>query len=1247
MIASHSALPRLIGRTSLGVAGTIALLTFAAPAFGQAAEAQKPAPNVLLLVDSSGSMEFKTDGSAPSCVPGGTSSKSRWIELVEVLTGRINNYSCWPQDRSSANFLAEFSLGGTPPYDYRYINKYHRALSNNCLYGPGLVSIPASTPYAWPVGAVNTFPLSAGTSTGGGTVNRASPGCAFNQDTDGLLDVYRDMVRFGLMTFDARVGTGTGVVSGVADYGSGFDGNWSYYLGEAVEGHPVNCDPDDPTFQEVGARNAAAPPWEGRMVAFGPPNETNNTTRNDWIQRVLLSTRPYGATPIAGQLDDAREFLWRDTSNDPLNPGQQFGPTNDPNWRASNCRKTILILLTDGEPNLDLRPFCAMEPGPGQTPGHCPYDEPADIVEALYKGTDAPQANMSVETYVVGFALSQALPAGATQPVSCADIDPVADCGNPANATNRPVQACCTLNEIANAGGFEDDGTTPRNARFATSQAELKAIFTDILDDVIQIATRTTPVYSSPGGDAVSKGFKFFSAFDPRPDPTQPQLWEGILERSRFVCSDTGIPKVEFSANDGDDFAANLNSGKGPSRHFYTRIGPDNRRTMRPYLTANTDNIGLDSGTHEDRAATGPADLVGKISPQALGVTAATCPGPAASDAACRDLLVEHLVGINATGPSRCGTGGCSLLGGIYHSVPVTVPGRPSELLRDESYDRFIERMLEVKRPSVLYTSTVDGFLHAFNLAPYPGLADAEDRRIKSDQNNEIWAFIPPAVLPVLEAQYPATQAVLLDGLPIIKDVVATVTGTDASRVVQSYERGQDQARTGTGDWRTVLVQGFGDTSQVQGGYFALDITEPDRNAGDGKPIFRWQLTQTPGGAPLFGRGGTPLITTVFIGDGSGAREVAVAVLPGGGADIAPGAGSTADIGETILETDPADFKTSREVHNYPGAENARSLTIVRLDTGAVLRTFRPNLGPYSNGVVEITEIPAPITGQPKAYPEITGSVADRIYVGDRDGRMWRVDVSSQDPTDWSMAVFYDAFDDGAGAAASQPVILPPVLSVDEVGDVTVAFATGSQELDDTKNRVVSLTETLQTVVGDEDNKKFVTRVNWIHELDQGDRVTGPMVLFNSGLYYAVSHPPQTTGNACDVGSSKVYGVHYTHRKRFAEELANGEAPAHRNGPAPAPGYPEIEIARQPGLVFGVSLEAEPSCFDEEEAVAGNDSFGYGTVMMAKKVTPGKYFLTYGASGNSGDPRGVLEVRQQLPNPNLAVTFDSWAVVYE
>ena len=77
--------------------------------------------------------------------------------------------------------------------------------------------------------------------------------------------------------------------------------------------------------------------------------------------------------------------------------------------------------------------------------------------------------------------------------------------------------------------------------------------------------------------------------------------------------------------------------------------------------------------------------------------------------------------------------------------------------------------------------------------------------------------------------------------------------------------------------------------------------------------------------------------------------------------------------------------------------------------------------------------------------PGKSGEFRAGAFVGDRDGRLWRVDVSSQDPEDWEMKIFYDAFEDETDVEKGQPVFLPPVISVDDVGDVTVAFATGNR----------------------------------------------------------------------------------------------------------------------------------------------------------------------------------------------------------
>ena len=99
-------------------------------------------------------------------------------------------------------------------------------------------------------------------------------------------------------------------------------GTYSYVVGTPHSGMPIGCTTSSP--MEVGARNATAPPWEGRLIPFGnpQPGSLDYQNKNQQIQQVLRASRPYGATPIAGMLSDARDFLWKDTTDDPLNPSQ-------------------------------------------------------------------------------------------------------------------------------------------------------------------------------------------------------------------------------------------------------------------------------------------------------------------------------------------------------------------------------------------------------------------------------------------------------------------------------------------------------------------------------------------------------------------------------------------------------------------------------------------------------------------------------------------------------------------------------------------------------------------------------------------------------------------------------------------------------------------------------------------------------------------------------------------------------------
>src|SRR3990172_1314634 len=147
-----------------------AFSVLAAPAVARAqADVRLIRPDVMLLLDTSGSMEWMPgqDGVAPVCNPGNAllrNDRNRWNVAVEVLTGTFESYTCQEQPRSDPARL-----------DYNYYIPHYQA--------------------RWTV-----------------------------QDTDGVLDEYRERVKFGLLTFDSYAGSPHFPLGRDTDA----DGMWSY-----------------------------------------------------------------------------------------------------------------------------------------------------------------------------------------------------------------------------------------------------------------------------------------------------------------------------------------------------------------------------------------------------------------------------------------------------------------------------------------------------------------------------------------------------------------------------------------------------------------------------------------------------------------------------------------------------------------------------------------------------------------------------------------------------------------------------------------------------------------------------------------------------------------------------------------------------------------------------------------------------------------------------------------------------------
>jgi type IV pilus assembly protein PilY1 len=666
----------------------------------------------------------------------------------------------------------------------------------------------------------------------------------------------------------------------------------------------------------------------------------------------------------------------------------------------------------------------------------------------------------------------------------------------------------------------------------------------------------------------------------------------------------------------------------------------DSQGSIRPNLSGD-EGLGLYSGTvvTGNRAAMVSAM---QASPLAMGITSSPLPSVcntpdlnAANATDCAGRLMNwELGGSNGGGlPSRAG----NEFGAIYHSTPAVI-GQPAAFIRDSSYERFAA--LQATRPLMLYTATVDGQLHAFKVTPGD---PADNQKVDSLANNELWSFMPPYVLDGIPSQFPSTPTNLLDGAPVVKDV--------------PFERTLSQAINGgqaTGaEWHTVLVAG----GYLGGGfYYAVDVTDPT------SPEFLWQISHDTDGDPLFGDfSGQPEITLISYEENNVVKEVAVAILPGGHGTQTGSGHCHRDI--TDYTHISGSYLPRKHIPCW-NEDEAKSVTIVRLSDGEVLQRFVKTVDNNGSAIlpsdrVQQFDFDTPIlTAVP--FPSGTGQVSNRIYLSDQDGTLWRIDLSDPDPTQWEAHIMFDAYpfpsEDGSGLYdTGEPIAVPPTISVDGTGNTIINFGTGDQEdytSTDINGRVWSLTEFPESV----GSVPFRVEPNWVlgdptyanGSFNAGERVLGPITVFDGTAYFATftAPDPNDPAQACEVGFGRIWAVD------FAEPR-----PA-TIGPEPEPRFPDgiggfkynpdqtdsPDLAGDP-VIFGVAVAAEPSCV--EEASVTDDYVGQHTT-LAQSVPPTfKLKFHTGTEGTADAGSDVKGGSLNVPQPDLQGFIDSWASVVE
>lgn len=159
-------------------------------------------------------------------------------------------------------------------------------------------------------------------------------------------------------------------------------------------------------------------------------------------------------------------------------------------------------------------------------------------------------------------------------------------------------------------------------------------------------------------------------------------------------------------------------------------------------------------------------------------------------------------------------------LGDLFHSDPVVVPGPPSPLA-GAGNQQF--RSLYGTRDRRIFVGSNDGFLHAFDA----GVWNAGTQLYTTGTGDEVFGFMPYTARTTVK-ELPRDSGVrdfyMVDGSPRVSDVWFYTSPTTDTQLSDGSE------------WRTVLVSGM-----RQGGkqLFALDITDPARSSSASCPNSR------------------------------------------------------------------------------------------------------------------------------------------------------------------------------------------------------------------------------------------------------------------------------------------------------------------------------------------------------------------------------------------------------------------------
>lgn len=258
-----------------------------------------------------------------------------------------------------------------------------------------------------------------------------------------------------------------------------------------------------------------------------------------------------------------------------------------------------------------------------------------------------------------------------------------------------------------------------------------------------------------------------------------------------------------------------------------------------------------------------------------------------------------------------------------------------------------------------------------------------------------------------------------------------------------------------------------------------------------------------------------------------------------------------------------------------------RCILIIDAQTGALIHSFQKNAGAGE-------DLDRAIVGSPAIYPAGGISTAEFIYIGDRRGRIWRVDLRETDKANWKAEIAWPPEVPNALEQQYQlgrPVIGRPSVALREDGRRVIVFATAGEGDAGVDSTVVSFTETL--VDDGQGGVKLRATGNWVFPLGANEEATDAPIV-RDGIALFTTKRELAVVAQCGAPSSegRLIGVDYV--RRLVNDEGNPidfERNGRRISVLPAlplnigNGAKALAIVLPPGRVaYGLTVVSTPSC---------------------------------------------------------------------